>query len=323
MWKRIIQRTRKRLVSGGWIANLVVGVVLLLLTPVFNSTMNSPKAAIVSFAVGLTVLVWVVAGAMIISLPEDTAIAPGLSAVPESDSADSATQGGLGQSSGDNAAQPAPSNTGARGPEPKPLEPPAENSPSTSPASQTIINSPGAMQAGRDIIISADPKLIRSIELRISVEASTQKSPPGPEQYDFGLGSVVALFTSANERIRFVSDAKVYDQQISETRRRVRFVYQPEDPATIQGRPVEVLGMVRVLAFNFSEIFKTIGFDANGAETIIECGVVLNGIPMMNIKTPTDANASLNERQANMSVADGFGRIPSAYSEILAKARTP
>ncbi len=69
MWKSILQATFHRLSTGGWIANLIVGVILLLVTPLLSSAMQ-PKAAILCAASGLTMLVWVGAIAMIYSLPE-------------------------------------------------------------------------------------------------------------------------------------------------------------------------------------------------------------------------------------------------------------
>lgn len=49
---------------------------------------------------------------------------------------------------------------------------------------QTIISSPGAIQAGRDVILAADPQLIRSMELRVAIETRTDPAPPGEEQFD-------------------------------------------------------------------------------------------------------------------------------------------
>lgn len=72
MWKVIATGARHRLSSGGWVANLVIGIILLLVTPVINSAMNSPKAAIVSAAIGLTILIWVVAAALIRSVPQSS-----------------------------------------------------------------------------------------------------------------------------------------------------------------------------------------------------------------------------------------------------------
>jgi hypothetical protein len=47
--------------SGGWIANFVVGVVLLLVTPLLNGIMQHPRIAILSAVSGLTIIIWVVA----------------------------------------------------------------------------------------------------------------------------------------------------------------------------------------------------------------------------------------------------------------------
>ena len=49
--------------------NFVVGVVLLLITPLLNGIMQHPRIAILSAAGGLTIIIWVVALAMMRSLP--------------------------------------------------------------------------------------------------------------------------------------------------------------------------------------------------------------------------------------------------------------
>src|SRR6266436_4967621 len=69
LWKATLRGTVQRLMSGGWIANFVVGFVLLLVTPLLNGIMQHPRIAILSAASGLTIIIWVVALAMIRSLP--------------------------------------------------------------------------------------------------------------------------------------------------------------------------------------------------------------------------------------------------------------
>ena len=181
---------------------------------------------------------------------------------------------------------------------------------------QTIINSPGAIQAGRDVTIVADPQLIRSIEMRLSVEAPTAAKEPGPENYDLGLGSIIALFTRDKQRYRFASDMKLYDQQVTENRRRLRFVYQPEDPPQILGRPIALLGTFDVLAVNFAEVFDTVKFETSAGEAVLELGVIVNGLPIARVivNTPT---GTLNKGQANMNIRDGFSRIPDAYAAAI------
>jgi lipoprotein NlpI len=68
--------------SGGWIANFVVGVVLLLVTPLLNGIMQHPRIAILSAASGLTIIIWVVALAMIRSLPGTPAIGTAQTVTP-------------------------------------------------------------------------------------------------------------------------------------------------------------------------------------------------------------------------------------------------
>lgn len=187
---------------------------------------------------------------------------------------------------------------------------------------QSIINSPGAIQAGRDVIISADPQLIRSIELRVAVETTTTALAPASETFDFGLGSVIALFTRNKQRFRFASDMRVFDQQVSERRRRLRFVYTPEDPPELLGRPIAVLETFEVLALNFVEILQTEKFDTALGGTVFECVIVVNGLPIAQVRAEVQPNGLLNKQQANLNVAETFSKIPAAYKAAVG-VKTP
>lgn len=187
---------------------------------------------------------------------------------------------------------------------------------------QSIINSPGAIQAGRDVIISADPQLVRSIELRIAVESTTTSAEPGPETFDWGLGSVVAFFTKDKQRFRFTSDMRVFDQQVAETRRRLRFVYTPLDPIQILGRPITLLETFDVLAVNYIDIFQTEKFDTSLGATSFECSIVLNGLPIAQVRVDIQPTGLLNKEQATLNVAETFTAIPASYKTAIG-ARTP
>lgn len=59
-WRKIISGTHQSL-SSGWLQNFVVGLVILLLGPAAGMVIKSPKFAIVSFAMGLTAIIWILA----------------------------------------------------------------------------------------------------------------------------------------------------------------------------------------------------------------------------------------------------------------------
>jgi hypothetical protein len=183
---------------------------------------------------------------------------------------------------------------------------------SEAPPTQVIVNSPGAIQAGRDVVLSGDAQLIRSIELRLSVETATPSTTPSEEHFDWGLGSVAAMFTKDKRRFRVASDLRVYDQQLSQTRRRLRFVYVPEAPTELLGQPIALLGDIDVLAVNLADIFQKEKFDTSLGATVVEWGVVLNGIPVARVQVEIPPG-HMNRGQANMSVASAFAQIPAAY----------
>ena len=73
MWKSLARDTIQRLSSGGWVPNFVVGLAFLLLSPVLGYVMQNPRAAIISVAIGVTIIVWVVAWAAVRSVTSESA----------------------------------------------------------------------------------------------------------------------------------------------------------------------------------------------------------------------------------------------------------
>lgn len=184
---------------------------------------------------------------------------------------------------------------------------------------QTMINSPGGIQAGRDVVITADRRLIQSIRLYVSIETETATTAVSDPQTDVGLGSVIALFTRDKTRIRFASDFKVVDHQLAPNRRRLSFVHEPETPTEILGKPVGFLGTIDVLAVNYAEIFQTERFDTQNERTELHYSVVVNGIPIAEIRVGVQPPGTLGRGQANFQVADVFGRIPDAYTAMVSR----
>ena len=58
--RNIVRGTVNKL-SSGWLQNSVVGLVILLLGPAIGMITKSPKIAIICGAMGLTILIWIVA----------------------------------------------------------------------------------------------------------------------------------------------------------------------------------------------------------------------------------------------------------------------
>ena len=61
MWREAPGRTIRRMSDRGWTPELVSGIAFALLSPLAGVLMNTPKAVVYGAAVGLTVVVWVIA----------------------------------------------------------------------------------------------------------------------------------------------------------------------------------------------------------------------------------------------------------------------
>ncbi len=168
-----------------------------------------------------------------------------------------------------------------------------------------MTNSPSGVQAGRDVVIQSDRKrLIESIVLRVSIETETPEAKAAPETWDFGLGSVVALFKTDKTRIRFVTDSKVYDQQISPKIRRLRFIYEPESPDQIHG-----------------QLFRTEKFAQNNESTTLRLNVELNGL-IVGTLTATAPSGALANGQATFDVSNLFRELPNTYHAAISQTMT-
>jgi hypothetical protein len=185
--------------------------------------------------------------------------------------------------------------------------------------SQTMTNSPGGIQAGRDVVIQRDKRIIQSLLFRIAVDVQTPETIVSNEIFDWGLGSVVALFTKEKTRIRFVTDFKVYDQQILPTVRRLRFVYTPETPQQIQGQPIEFLESINVLSVNYQEIFQTQNFALNNEPITLHLSVDLNGV---NIGDLTASAPGGVKGKGSFDVSELFSHTTKTYNMVVSQTMT-
>jgi len=177
-----------------------------------------------------------------------------------------------------------------------------------------MTNSPGGIQAGRDVVIQSGSKLIHSIVLRVYLEVETPEKQTGAVMTDVGLQSACALFTGDKTRIRFVTDYMIQDQQIAPKVRRMSLVYTPETPNDIQGKEIKFLESINLLAINYSDIFRLEQFALNREHVKFVFVVELNGLEVGNMTT-TDTAGTLLAGQGNMEVSALFRLIPQIYEK--------
>jgi hypothetical protein len=182
---------------------------------------------------------------------------------------------------------------------------------------QTMINSPGGIQAGGNVTVNSDRRLINSIVLQVSIETLTIASTVTDVRVDLGLGSALALFTADRNRFRFVTDFMIRDQQLTPTRRRLSFVYSPETPTELLGKPIELLASVNALAVNYADIFATKHFDTTVGDTKLTCSVTVNGIAVATISAGVQPPGALGAGQTNFAVAEAFLKIPEFYATAV------
>lgn len=80
-WKKIFTDAWREF-SPGYLPNLVVSLIFLLITPAIGAVMNKPKIIIGSLALGLTVLIWVLAIYLMRNASSQPALGEGASPTP-------------------------------------------------------------------------------------------------------------------------------------------------------------------------------------------------------------------------------------------------
>ncbi|HOO49856.1 MAG TPA: hypothetical protein PLU81_10825 [Deltaproteobacteria bacterium] len=182
-----------------------------------------------------------------------------------------------------------------------------------------MINSPGGIQAGGDVTINADRRLINSIALHVSIDTQTIDSTVTDVKVSAGLGSALALFTAEKTRFRFVTDFMIRDQQLTPTQRRLTFVYTPETPTELLGKPIELLASINLLAVDYAKIFKIKHFDTTLGDTFLNCSVIINGVSVVKISDRVQPTGVLGAGQTNLDVGDKFSQIPDVYTAAVSK----
>src|SRR5690242_4569873 len=116
-----------------------------------------------------------------------------------------------------------------------------------------MINSPGGVQAGRDGYFGST--LIQSMALRVEIDRTTPPTRTGDPATSVGYQSAVALFTTNENRIRFVTDFQWSVQQAASNTLRMAFNYVPESPDEILGKDISYLQQIGRVGFNYSHFY--------------------------------------------------------------------
>ena len=136
------------------------------------------------------------------------------------------------------------------------------------------------------------------------------------------VGYGVALFTEDKTRHRFVTDFKVGDQQVSEVLRRLTFVYSPETPTELYGRPIEYLTRIDTFACRFDALLKQMGVEMVGPANL-QISLLVNGVEVVALRDQRADPKLLLEQQAILPAGESFKHIPEAYASYLHAKRTP
>ncbi len=183
---------------------------------------------------------------------------------------------------------------------------------------QMMVNSPGGIQALGNVTIASDQRLIHTLELHVALDLETTRADVSGEKRDFGLTSFVALFARDGKRFRFESDATIRDEQISADVRRLRFVYRPENPSDMLGKPVAWLASMVAFGVDYSEILNIKQIGVEDAASRLLCRVLVNGVPVGQLQTAIPKGA-ISRRGLSWTAEKVFAEMPNVYNEALSR----
>ena len=162
-------------------------------------------------------------------------------------------------------------------------------------------------------------KIISSLEFRMFVDEITPSSSLTDKETSAGIQSVVGLFDVSNTRYRFVTDFQFSVQQIQKNRRRVSFVYKPEEPYQVLGKNIDLLSKVSVFAFDFSKIPEIFGEPTTEKTFLVTCFMYLNGVQISIFDDYSLPKGRLYKGQVDIPVSSQFVNIEKKYSEYIDK----
>jgi hypothetical protein len=183
---------------------------------------------------------------------------------------------------------------------------------------QTMINSPGGIQAAGNVTVSSDRRLINSMSLQIDIELVSAPATPTEVETDVGIQSIVGLSTKDKTRIRFATDFMIKDQQVSRTTRRLTFAYTPETPDQVLGKPVDFLSSFEILAVNYGSILKDLRVDTTKGRATLQCLVRVNGIAVSTFRRNASEGV-LGAGPNDTNVESEFSQIPAKYAAVVAR----
>jgi hypothetical protein len=270
MGNSVLSGALERLSSGGWIANVVIGVVFLLLSPILAGVLQRPRAAIISAASGLTIVIWVVAWAAYSAVPP---VRPSEVEAPRGRDAEQ-----------DHSPPPV-------SPHSKP-ELPAKSV--ADGQSATLQRSPNSTiyQAGRDVIVNQplpSSATIHSmvLEVRLTCELTESHGDLPPDEVPFvPLGDAHAYLDgpAGRERLTFVSPVRF--RKLANGRIVIVNRFVLDAGGDLQGRPTSVL-------LNYQNVVTPVITIVWGKEfakmTLLELSVSLNGSDPAYYSWPYDA----------------------------------
>lgn len=157
---------------------------------------------------------------------------------------------------------------------------------------------------------------ISTLELRVVIEESTIPTSTTTKETSMGIQSVVALFDQNKKRFRLMTDFQFAEQQLTQTLRKIFFIYKPEDPSQLLGKPIDLLNNMQVFAVNYSNMPEVFDITKSTKNHNVSIWIYLNGVELPILQNYKLRQGELYQGQINITIASKFSNISERYKKL-------
>ena len=153
---------------------------------------------------------------------------------------------------------------------------------------------------------------IQSLELHVFLNIKTLEAEVTDRETSAGISTAIALFAKDKTRYRFVTNFQFTIHQITPTVKRIEFIYKPETPLQILGKPIDFLKNMEKFVCNYQDFLKKVRVDDYLGGTV-DMNVFVNGIDVITVRELNYNAGVLSAGQAVLNINDSFEKMSERY----------
>jgi hypothetical protein len=189
----------------------------------------------------------------------------------------------------------------------------ATSSSSAPNVTQSMINSPGGIQAAGNVTIVRSNDVLHSLFVDVTFEAATPDAQTGPPSWNEGIQMLGAIETADGIQIRLATDWRYEDHQQTARSRRLFFRFAPESPASLSGRSVDDLKRFTKILLGLKKAFEHFGFAQESTTVLATIRIVANGVEVAESTAAVSRAQLLAQDTSTINIAPAVAGISQKY----------